>query len=303
MAVAASAPAPASSAASSATQTAEAAASTAASASASVMGLQTDGTPFVWPKAARVNFKMEGYYRGPIYGQASVEWVRQDLRYQVHIEASIGPSFAPLGAWRLSSEGQITPDGLVPHLYENMNRLLIKTSPIRHIEFKGDEVILPDGRHLPRTPDMQDPASQFIQLAYRFIRNPGLLKPGNTIEMPIVWLKKTDRLAYDVLGEEVLRTSVGNIGTVHVRPRRAETDPNNNINAEIWFAPELQYLPIRILMRLDDKTYMDLRMDGAPQETPGDAESEATAAATAASPPSEASAASETTAAPSAPQP
>jgi hypothetical protein len=243
---------------------ASAAAATAASAATSAAG-----PAFVWPRATRVTYKLEGYFRGPIYGQASVEWVRQGERYQVHVDASVGPSFAPLGSWRLTSEGSITPAGLEPSRYENLNRLLIKSSPVSVITFEGDEVVLPNGKRLPRAPGMQDPASQFIQLAYRFIMNPGLLKVGNTIEMPMAWLKKSEMLAYDVIDEQMLHTPIGDVPTVHVRPRRMVAE-KDKVTAEIWFAPGLQYLPVRILTRLDEQTFMDMQMDRAPQQAPGD---------------------------------
>jgi Protein of unknown function (DUF3108) len=225
---------------------------------------------FVWPKATRVRYKLQGYYRGPIYGQSSVEWLREDKRYQVFIEASVGPSFAPLGSWRLSSEGEIRPEGLYPRRYENFNRIAIRSAPVQSLQLDDDTITLVNGNKVPRTPDMQDPASQFVQLAYRFIMNPSLLTPGNTVTMTMVLLKRTETLAYDVLNEEMLSTPLGEIRTVHVRPRRTEGDANN-MTAEIWFAPELQYLPVRILMRTDAKTYLDMQMDRAPQQIEGDA--------------------------------
>jgi hypothetical protein len=228
------------------------------------------GPPFIWPKATRVTYAMEGNYRGPIYGQASVEWVRQEMRYQVRIEASVGPSFAPLGSWKLISEGDIKPEGLSPNRYQNTDRLLFKSRAPRTIEFESEEVVLPSGTRVARLPGMQDPASQFIQLAYRFIMNPSLLQVGNTIEMPLVWLKRTETLAYDVINEETLKTPMGEMETFHVKPRNLKAESGNTISAEIWFAPGLQYLPIRILTRLDDQTFMDMRMDRAPQQTPGD---------------------------------
>lgn len=228
------------------------------------------GPAFIWPKATRVTYTMEGNYRGPIYGQASVEWVRQEMRYQVRVEASVGPSFAPLGSWKLISEGDIKPEGLSPTRYQNADKLLFKSRAPRTIEFESEEVVLPSGTRVARLPGMQDPASQFIQLAYRFIMNPSLLKVGNTIEMPMVWLKKTETLAYDVIKEETLRTPMGELSTFHVKPRRLVAESGNTISAEIWFAPELQYLPVRILTRLDEQTFMDMQMDRAPQQTPGD---------------------------------
>jgi hypothetical protein len=229
----------------------------------------TKAPTFIWPKATRVSYKMEGNFRGPIYGQASVEWLREGSTYQVFVEASVGPSFAPLGSWRLSSQGEIRPEGLYPRRYENMNRMLTRSSPVLGLQFDDDEVTLSNGGKIPRKPGMQDPASQFIQLAYSFMLNPLLLMPGNTVYLPMVWLKKSEVIAYDVLNEEVLRTPLGDIPTYHVRPRRAEGD-SNNMSAEIWFAPSLQYLPVRILTRANEQTFMDMQMDKAPQQVSGE---------------------------------
>ncbi|MEY4765422.1 MAG: hypothetical protein RI907_2095, partial [Pseudomonadota bacterium] len=220
---------------------------------------------FVWPKAVRVSYKMQGHFRGPIYGQSSVEWLREENRYQVFVEASVGPSFAPLGSWQLSSEGEIRPEGLYPRHYENLNRLLTRSSPVQTITLDEQEVTLANGNKVPRQPDMQDPASQFIHLAYRFMMNPALLTPGNSVIMNMVWLKKAEAIAYDVIGEETLMTPMGELPTVHVRPRRLEGDANN-MSAEIWFAPSLQYLPVRILTRANEKTYMDMQMSRPPQQ-------------------------------------
>jgi len=220
---------------------------------------------FVWPKAVRVNYKMQGNFRGPIYGQASVEWLRAENRYQVFVEASVGPSFAPLGSWQLSSEGEIRPEGLYPRRYENLNRLLTRSSPIQSLLLEDEEITLANGNKVPRLPGVQDPASQFIHLAYMFMMKPALLMPGNTVIMNMVWLKKAEALAYDVLADENLPTPMGVLPTVHVRPRRLEGDANN-MSAEIWFAPSLQYLPVRILTRANEKTYMDMQMSRPPMQ-------------------------------------
>ncbi|MFT3856765.1 MAG: DUF3108 domain-containing protein [Aquabacterium sp.] len=224
------------------------------------------GPTFVWPKATRVNFKLEGNYRGPFYGTAAVEWVRQDNRYQVHMEASV----AILGSMHMTSEGLITPKGLAPQRYESVNRMLFRSARMNSIRFEEEQVVLANGDREPRLPEMQDPVSQLIHLAYRFIQNPELLKPGNTVEMPIAWTKKTEILAYDVMKEETLSTTMGEIATLHVKPRRVIKD-KDNLSGEIWFAPGLQYLPVRIFTRWSDEIWLDMKMDGAPQQSPGEA--------------------------------
>ena len=42
-------------------------------------------------------------------------------------------------------------------------------------------------------------------------------------------------------------------------PRRANEYP-----FEIWTAPSLQYLPVRILVPIDDKNFADLSLDALP---------------------------------------
>ena len=50
---------------------------------------------FEWPPSTRLSYRLTGNYRGPVEGQAQVEWLRAGTRYQVHMELSIGPDFSP----------------------------------------------------------------------------------------------------------------------------------------------------------------------------------------------------------------
>jgi len=169
------------------------------------------------------------------------------------------------------SAGTITPAGLEPNRFEQVNRLLIKTSPPRTVVFEGDEVVLDSGARFSRTPGMQDGASQFIQLSYQFTMRPDLLRPGKTINMDLALLKRVEKIAYDVVAEQVLSTPLGDLPTFHVKPRKMSAD-GGVLPVEIWFAPGLQYLPVRVLVRVDDKTFMDWQMDRAPEQTPIDPE-------------------------------
>ncbi|MBI5925747.1 MAG: DUF3108 domain-containing protein [Aquabacterium sp.] len=233
---------------------------TAASAASAALG-----PTFVWPKATRVSYKLEGYYRGPFYGQATVEWVRQNSRYQVRLDVSV----PVLGGINMISEGNIVASGLSPERYESVNRLLFKTSKPSVLKFEEQEIVLNTGERVPRTPDAQDPVSHLIHLAYKFILQPQLLQKGNTIEMPLASSKRFEVIAYDVIDQEVLHTGMGDVQTMHVKPRRLTQD-KNSLLGDIWFAPSLQYLPIRIYAKWTDEIYVDMQMDGAPQQTPGD---------------------------------
>jgi hypothetical protein len=239
--------------------------------------------PFVWPEATRVSYVMQGHYRGPVHGQSTVEWIRREQRYQVHIDASVGPSFAPLGSWRLSSEGEIRPEGLYPRRYENVNRLLIRSARAKVMDLGDTEVTLPDGKKQERLPGMQDPASFMIQVSYQFILDPSKARPGSSFEMTVLTLRKPEPLVFDVIEEVDLETPMGRIPTLHVRPRKAVQD-DGALPADVWFAPGLQYLPVRIAMRMKDDSWLEMNLSRAPQQTPGRATGEPAASAPAANP-------------------
>ena len=67
-----------------------------------------------WPPSTRLSYELTGNYRGPVNGNAQVEWIRQASRYQVHLDVSVGPSFAPLITRHMSSDGELTAAGIVP---------------------------------------------------------------------------------------------------------------------------------------------------------------------------------------------
>lgn len=232
-----------------------------------------DAPLFEWPLATRVTFKAEGYIRGPIYGQAQVEWVRQDMRYQVRVDASVGPSFAPLGSQRWTSEGEITPEGLQPERFESINKLLISSGKPRRVVFHRDEVELADGKREPKPPLVQDPASHYIQLAYMLLRKPEALVVGGSLSMPLAWTKKQDTVVYDIEAQEALDTPLGKIDTFRLKPRplagqKEKDKQRNEVLADIWIAPSLQYLPIRMLLRQGAQNYLDMKMDRMPQQAP-----------------------------------
>jgi hypothetical protein len=219
---------------------------------------------FVWPASTRVSYILTGNYRGPVQGDAQVEWVHDGARYQVHLDVTVGASFAPLITRRTTSDGELTPEGLAPRRYDQETKLLFHDRHRASLRFEQDAVVLADGRRQPRMPGIQDSASQFIQLSYLFTTQPGLLQVGRSVELPLALPRKLDRWTYDVADEELLWTSFGPLSTFHVKPRR-EPQPGGDLVAEAWFAPELRYLPVRIRIVQDADTYIDLLIARKPE--------------------------------------
>jgi hypothetical protein len=249
---------------------AEAASEPAAAASAAAPAIAVD-----WPASTRLSYSLTGNYRGPVEGQAQVEWLRTGSRYQVHLDVSVGPSFAPLLSRRHSSDGEITERGLRPQRYDEEFKVVFRSPRRLSVLFDGQSVHLANGKVEPQPDGVQDSASQFVQLVWLFTSRPELLTPGRSVDIPLALPRRVETWTYDVVAHEVLATPVGAVDTFHVKPRR-EPRPGVELTAEMWVAPALQYLPVRILIRQDAETFVDLLITtlplqaAAPPSTNGD---------------------------------
>jgi hypothetical protein len=218
-----------------------------------------------WPLSTRISYRLEGHFRGPVQGQARVDWLREGRQYQVHLELQVGPFFAPLASRRLVSVGDITPTGLQPRLYQEETRVALREPRRMVVALEPDTVRLAGGAVLPRPAGVQDSASQFVHMTWLFATQPQRLQAGQLIELPVALPRSLEPWTYEVLGTERLATPVGELEAVHVRPRR-EPRPGLDLTAEFWVAPTLQYLPVRIFIRQSADTWIDLQIDRLPQQ-------------------------------------
>ena len=219
---------------------------------------------FDWPTSTRMSYALSGNYQGEVLGSAQVEWIRSGTRYQVHLDIVIGPNVAPLITRRMSSDGDITAQGLAPRRYDEDTKVVFRDRRRITMLFEPDAVVMPSGERRERWAGLQDSASQFVQLTFMFTLNPELLRVGKQVEVPLALPKNIDRWTYEVIKEELLHTPFGAVPSFHVKPKRL-TRPGSELRAEIWFAPQLRYLPARIRIEQDAQTYMDLILDRKPQ--------------------------------------
>jgi Protein of unknown function (DUF3108) len=252
-------------------------ASAAAANRAAALALQGD-----WPADTRLSYQLGGYFRGDLHGNAQVQWTRPtetdasapaapvngpsvaiaasaagaalpSSRYQVRINISIGFTKA-----QLQSQGRVRANGLQPMAYEEQ----LPTGGRRSVTLVAREVLLTDGRRIPRPSDdlsvVQDTASQFVDLGHRFSTGRAVLKEGETLR---VWLARPgglDEWTYDVGPPETIYLPVlGAVQAHHLKPRPLAT-ARGTITAEMWFAPSLQYLPVRIKITLNKDAHLDL---------------------------------------------
>lgn len=220
---------------------------------------------FDWPPSTRLSYRLTGNYRGPVDGSAQVQWLRDGARYQVHLDVVVGATIAPLVTRQMSSDGTLGPDGLAPRRYDERTKAVFRDARLATLHFDGAEVQLANGRRVPQPAGVQDTVSQFVQLTWRFILNPELLREGQVLEVPLALPRRVETWVYDVRASETLFTPAGAVEAVRVQPRR-EARAGSDLVAEMWFAPTLQYLPVRIVIRQDAETFVDLLVDRLPEQ-------------------------------------
>lgn len=220
---------------------------------------------FEWPVSTRISYALEGNYRGEVLGTAQVEWIRVEAHYQVHLDVVIGASFAPIITRRMSSDGAITAAGLAPRRYDEDTRVMFSPHRRTTLHFEPGSVVLANGQRRTSGSDVQDSASQFVQLTYLFSTRPELLRVGSTVRVPLALPYKLDVWTYDVTEAVTLHTSFGPIEALHLVPRRRPGRGAGELSAEIWFAPQLRYLPVRFRIEQDPQTYIELMIARRPQ--------------------------------------
>ncbi len=204
-----------------------------------------------WPGDTRLRYTLGGNYRGELHGDARVLWQREGTRYHTAVQLDVGL----LLSMSLTSQGQITAAGLQPAVFEEQVRQRRRGVRL------DEDVRLNNGERLPRPAGVQDAASQFVELGHRLATGQISAQPGSAITL---WLARpggVDEWTYDVVGEDTLHLPrLGAVRALHFKPRPL-AKPRGPIQAEIWFAPTLQYLPVRIRITQGADSYMDLLVE------------------------------------------
>jgi len=224
--------------------------------------------PFEWPPATRLTYTLTGE-RGQgrhLYGHATVEWRHEAARYQVQFDVHI----SPLIDQHMYSEGTITDEGLAPRHYDESFSFFFATPRQRKIEFGGTEVTLNNGNRVVRLPQTQDGASQFVQFVWMFYNHPEWLEPGHVVQIPLALPNNLRRWNYQVLGTEHLDLAFGSLDAVHLKPLLDGPRRPNEYPFDIWTAPSLQYLPVQILVKVDEHTWALLALDDLPLQAAGE---------------------------------
>lgn len=203
-----------------------------------------------WPESTRLVYQLNGYFRGDLHGTARVDWRRQNERYQAQVAVDVGL----LVSMTFTSQGRIQASRLWPEIYEEDRR-----GKRRGARFTDQWVTLDNGSQLPRPVDLQDTASQFVQLAQDFRTGRLPTQSGQVVTVMLGRPGGVDLWQYDLTPSTTVETPLGTVEAIHLKPRPLP-QARGTVTAEMWFAPKLQHLPVRIRLQLNPEVWLDLTL-------------------------------------------
>lgn len=200
---------------------------------------------YTLPGSVRFNYKVEAS-KFPYSGSAELLWQRSGASYDARLELST------FGQTRVqSSRGQITPEGLAPIRFSDKYRSEVAAHFDRE---KGKVTFSANTPDAPLLAGAQDRLSILVQLAAMIAGDPGHYPPATTITIQTIGPRAADTWLFTVGSAETLTLPGGQQVTLKlVRNPRQEFDQK----VELWLAPALGYLPVRIRITEPNGDFID----------------------------------------------
>ena len=213
--------------------------------------------PVRMPAPTRLTFDVSGQAKKFAYSaRAELLWQHDGNRYEARQEIS---AFL-VGARTQRSVGTITEQGLLPEKFSDKSR----SEQAAHFDYaKGRVTFSANTPDAVAGPGVQDRLSLFIQLGAMLAADPGRFVPGTQITLTTVSARSADRWTFTVEGPETLDLPAGPTPALKLlRLPRKDYDQK----AELWVAPGLGYLPVRIKLNQANGDFADLllRASGPP---------------------------------------
>lgn len=205
------------------------------------------------PASALLKYKVTGGSKGlNYYANAELTWRNSGAQY----DASLRISAFLLGARSMTSIGAVTKDGLAPTRFADK----FKSEVAAHFEAdKGKITFSANTPDAPWIEGAQDRVSVFMQLAGMLAGKPGEFPPGSSITLYTVGPRDADTWTFLVEAEENLQLPAGDMAALKLtRKPRKEYDQK----VEIWYAPSMNYLPVRNRITQQNGDFVDQQLTG-----------------------------------------
>ena len=206
------------------------------------------------PPNADLQFEAKGSAKGFQYSaKAQLLFKTDGLTYQARQDVS---AFL-VGNRVQTSSGRVTPHGLVPQRFGDKAR----SERAAHVDVdKGRITYSGNDAEQGASTGVQDRLSIFLQLASMVAAGPERYPPGTQIAINVTSARAAEVWTFVVDGPETLDLPVGSKATIRLtRQPRKRFDQTANL----WLAPDMQYLPVRIRITQANGDFADLQLQAA----------------------------------------
>ena len=212
-------------------------------------------TAFRIAPPARLDYDVHGQIRGIAFqAQAELLW-RHDAG---HYDTQLAIEVPLIGTRRQTSTGQIDAQGLEPTRFSDKARSEQAAHFVRPADGSAGHVVF--SANTPQAalePGAQDRLSVFLQLGAMLAAAPERYPRGSTIALQIVGPRDADPWRFEVGGSERLALPYGAVEATQL----TRTPPRDyDTRVDLWLAPSLNWLPVRILLTRPRGEQLDLRL-------------------------------------------
>lgn len=200
-------------------------------------------------------YTVRGEIRGiPYRASARLAWQRDGDRYEATLEVRA----LLMGSRTQTSVGRITPQGLQPERFSDRSR----SEKAAHFDADGQRI-----RFSNNAPDAallagaQDRLSVFLQLGALFNARPQAFVRGQELQLQVAGTGSAEIWQFSLGPEETLELPVGPVQAR--RLTRAQSGAYGT-TVEVWLAPGLAHLPVRIRLTQASGDLIDQQLEQWP---------------------------------------
>ncbi len=208
------------------------------------------------PPSADLRYDVSADSKGmPYSARGHLKWEQDGQRYKTSMEISV----LFLGSLTQTSEGQINAKGLVPERFTDRKR----SERAAHFDHATQRIRYSNNApDAPLLPGVQDRLTVNLQLAALFNAQPSAFREGQTLRLPVSGVDASEIWLFQVGPQTRLTVPAGDfeVRKLTRSPRR----PYDRM-VEVWLAPALHHLPVRMRVTEPNGDYFDLQLRTPPE--------------------------------------
>lgn len=208
--------------------------------------LLSSGLALAAPKQVKLTY--EATRNGQAFANVTETYQQEGNRYRIESVTKGVGVYALFGERRLTSEGEVTAQGLKPEHFELHQGDNEKRSLYTDFDWKASQLTM-KVKGKPNSVALEPGTQDLSSFIYQFMFAP---PSGEELNLPVTTGKKLRNYHYKITAKaEQLETPAGKFKVMHLED--ADKDAAED-GKELWLGVDQHYLPVKLMM-LDDKGY------------------------------------------------